>query len=71
MHLLLRVVFAVLLMVGCGLVSARFLSYQTGAVFSFSIRLYRNKFFWYGVLVALMFLYSDYRFDRAFSLKTN
>lgn len=68
--MMLRAVFAIPLLIGCGLVTGRFFSYQYGTSFAWNLSLLRNKFFWLGVFVALIFLWSDFRFARSFTSGT-
>ena len=71
MHNLHHLAFAVILIVACGLVSARFFAYQTGAAFAWNLRIARSRYFWLGVFVALIFLWADLRFEHLFSLPTS
>ncbi len=68
MHTLLHVVMALVLLIGCGIVTRRFFSFQLGIPFAFDRTLWRSRYFWLGLGVALVFLWSDFRFERYFSL---
>lgn len=68
MHSLHHLFFAVLLMLGCGFITAKFFSYQLGAPFSLNGKLVRNRYFWLGIMIAMVFLWSDIQFEHAFSL---
>lgn len=71
MHSLHHLAFAIVLILACGCVTARFFTYQTGEAFGWGLRIARSRYFWIGVLVALIFLWSDLRFEHAFSLPTS
>lgn len=62
MHAFLAVVF----MAVCGAVTAKWFALETGVDFPWK-KAYRNRYFWLGVFVSLIFLYSDYRFAILFT----
>ncbi len=68
MHIVVKYGLRLLLVIVCGLVSARFFSYERGAHFGFDRRLLKSRQFWLGALVGLVFLFSDYRFAHYLTL---
>ncbi|KUO97406.1 hypothetical protein [Ferroacidibacillus organovorans] len=67
MHSLLHLGLGAILILACGAATARFVSFSTPAEpFAWNLSLLKRRAFWIGVAVGLMFLYSDYKFDRAF-----
>jgi hypothetical protein len=68
MHLLFHAGMMIVLIIACALVTLRFFSWQIGFPFVWSKNMWRSRYFWLGIAVALVFLWSDYRFERYFSL---
>jgi len=65
--MMLRVAFAIPLILACGLATVRFFSYLFNSSFAWNLTVLRSKFFWMGVFFALLFLWSDFRFARIFN----
>lgn|GEM_PF-2963822 len=62
MHIIVKRGLGLLLVILCGLVSARFFAYERGTHFGFDRQTLKSRQFWFGALVGLVFLYSDYRY---------
>lgn len=65
--MLLHIVLAIPLILGCGLATGRFCSYEWGTPFAWNLTVLRTKHFWFGAAVAILFLWSDYKFGRLFT----
>lgn len=56
------------LIIVCGLVSARFFSYEKGSPFGMSKAMFKSRYFWMGAVTGMIFVFSDYRFAHFFAL---
>jgi len=68
LHTIVKYGLKLLLVIVCGLVSARFFSYERGTHFGFDRQMLKSRQFWLGALVGVVFLFSDYRFAHYLSL---
>ncbi len=68
MHSLTHIGMGIILLIACGLITARFFRFGSTAGFSWSFTIARDRFFWLGVAVGIVFLWSDFRFEHYFSL---
>lgn len=68
MHILIRIVSAILLLLVAGIVSGKWFALEKEKPFQFGRKMFRSQYFWLGIGVGLVFLFSDYEFQHIMSL---
>jgi hypothetical protein len=62
MHSLLHVVMALILLACCGYVTAKFFGWEKQTRVTIGFTLLRNRYFWLGAAVGVLFLWGDFKF---------